>query len=85
MHQSGIVLEWCGPMVVVRYDTTPPRDPRADCRNRIWLEDDVSSDLWYAFDEDIAEEVCEAIMRAAKAIRAAQPFEGSLEYRKEKG
>lgn len=55
--------------LTVRYDTTPPANPRADCRDQIWLEGAYGS-TWIAFDYEIADEVCAAIQLAAKAVRA---------------
>lgn len=67
-YDVGRYSDGSGPMVHVSYDTTEPRDPRADCRGMVWLE--TSSNNWIAFDHRIADELCTAIKAAAGAIAA---------------
>ena len=70
----GLYSDGSGPKVEVSYDTTEPTDPRADCRDRIWIETSLND--WIAVDQDCAEDLCDAILRAAKAIRARLPPKG---------
>ena len=59
----GTYPDGSGPKVRVRYDVTCDY-----CPDRVWLDGGDYSESWFAFDWRIADEMCAAIQKAAKAI-----------------
>lgn len=69
--ECGQYDDGSGAKVTVRYDTTPPSDPRADCCERIWVETGIGGNNWISFDYTDAGEVAEAILHAAACVPRA--------------
>jgi hypothetical protein len=57
------------PVATVRFDVTSDT-----CKERIWIE--ANGQNWIAVDAEFADELCRAIKRAAKHIRASLPHDG---------